>query len=199
MEKPFFTWKRPHRRARSSKKIKGTVAMEFALLSPALFLLMVGIIEISMMLLAQQVLENATFNATRTGKTGYVAAGMTQEQTIRAALASRGDFLLDMNAVAITSRAYDNLSGVGQPEPFVDANNNGVRDTGENYTDSNGNGQYDADRGANGFGDAQQVVVYTVTYPWNIMTPLMQDLVGEDGVLNLTAKILIRNEPYDNS
>ncbi|MBW7837723.1 MAG: hypothetical protein H3C28_13935 [Sphingomonadales bacterium] len=96
----------------------------------------------------------------------------------------------------MTSQTYQQFDQIGDPEPFIDANGNGERDEGENYTDVNGNGSYDTDMGASGLGNAGEVVVYTVSYPWRIITPLISQFFGANGVLNLSARTVVQNEPY---
>jgi hypothetical protein len=63
-----------------------------------------------------------------------------------------------------------------------------------NFVDVNGNGQWDDDMGKAGLGNPGDVVVYTVTYPWPIMTPLMKPIIGNS--ITLTARSVVRNEPY---
>ena len=65
---------------------RGATALEFAMIAPFYFLLLIGIIETSMVMFAQHVLENASATASRTGKTGYVSPTKTQQQTIMAAV-----------------------------------------------------------------------------------------------------------------
>lgn len=174
----------------------GASAIEFALISPVLLLFILGIIEVSLMMLTQNIMESATFTASRLGKTGFVESGMTREQTIIQALNDSASGLLDTSLVTITSLAYNQFGDVGKPEPFVDANGNGVRDSGENYTDINANGSYDNDMGAVSSGDAGEVVVYTVTYPWHITTPMISAVIGHNGIFDLTARTVVKNEPF---
>jgi Flp pilus assembly protein TadG len=151
---------------------KGTTAIEFALIAPTFFLLFIGLVEISLIMLAQNLLENATFNASRMAKTGYVVNGETQMQTVIGVLDTElGSLapLLDVGKITMTSTAYGNLSQIGQP------------------------GQ-----GTTGLGTAQQVVVYTVSYPWQIFTPIISTIIGDDnGIITLTSRIVVRNEPYN--
>lgn len=175
---------------------QGTTATEFALVAPVLLLMTIGVIEISLMMLSQNILESATFTASRLGKTGYVEDGMSREETIMQVLEDSASGLLDLNRVTITSQAYNEFGDVGSPEPFTDANGNGVRDVGENYTDVNENGQYDTDMGVAGAGGAGEVVVYVVTYAWHVTTPIMDHIVGNEGVFNLTARSVVKNEPF---
>ena len=178
-------------------KEDGATAVEFALISPVVVLLVMGVIEMSMMMMAQNLMESATFSASRTGKTGYVAEGQTREETILQELNELAGAVLDTEAITITSTSYDEFGDIGQPEPFIDANANSVRDDGENYTDVNGNGQYDSDMGTSSSGTAGQVVVYTVSYPWHIATPLIGGMIGNaDDIVMLTARTVVRNEPF---
>lgn len=174
----------------------GLTTLEFAIVSPVLMLMVMGIAEMGLAMFAQSVLEGATFSASRLGKTGYSAAASTREETIRNILSERAGVLLDVNKVSMTSQTYQQFDQIGDPEPFIDANGNGDRDEGENYTDVNGNGVYDTDMGASGLGNAGEVVVYTVSYPWRIITPLMAQFFGANGVLNLSARTVVQNEPY---
>lgn len=179
------------------KNNDGVTAIEFALISPAFLLMVMGMIEFGVIMLAQNVMEGATFSASRLGKTGFVAENISREQTIYNEIEKRAGTMLDMTQLVITSKAYSGFGEVGDPEPFIDANANGVRDSGENYTDVNGNGVYDTDVGTVGLGEAGEVVVYTANYPWHIATPLLKNLVGVEGIINLSARTVVQNEPYN--
>lgn len=174
----------------------GTTAVEFALIAPLLFSMIFGIIEISLIIFAQNALENATFVASRIGKTGYVEDGETREETIRSALENRAGAMMDVTQLQITTESYPEFGDVGSPEPYVDANGNAVRDEGENYTDVNGNGTYDEDMGVSGSGSAGEVVVYTVSYPWHLFGNWIGEYFGTSQTVNLTARTVVVNEPY---
>lgn len=190
--RPLFQliWRKLRRRQ------DGVTTLEFSLVAPTVMLLAMGTVEVGLAMYAQNVMEGATFAASRLGKTGYTQEGSSQEQLIRDILGQRAGMLLDMDKVELTSIAYDQFDQIGQPEPFIDANENGIRDVGENYTDVNGNGEYDSDMGTGGFGNAEQVVVYTVSYPWPVFTPLIGQFIGSDGHVNLLARTVVRNEPF---
>jgi len=154
------------------KAKRGLAALEFAMILPAFVLLIIGTIEVSLVMLTQHLLENATYNASRTAKTGYIAEGKTQLDTVMSVLLTRlGGLgpLLDPSKITVTSMSYGDLSQIGQPE-----------------------------QGIEGLGGADQVVVYTVRYPWQTYTPLIGHMIGdENGVVNLSSRIVVRNEPYD--
>lgn len=175
----------------------GASALEFAMIAPIVLLFTVGVIEISLMMLTQNIMESATFVASRLGKTGYIEANMSREDTIKKALEDSADGLLDPGRVHIDKLSYDEFGDIGMPEPFVDANGNGDRDNGENYTDINGNSKYDKDMGAASAGGAGEIVVYVVTYAWKVTTPIMNAILGDEhGEYKLTARTVVKNEPF---
>ncbi len=150
---------------------RGATALEMALVAPVFFLLFIGIVEISLIALTQHLLENSTFNSSRLAKTGYVAEGKTQLDTIMEALNKEMSSLaplVDVTKLSVTSTSYGNLSNIGQPE-----------------------------QGTAGLGTSGQVVVYTVSYPWKMFTPMIGNLIGdENGMVNITSRIVVKNEPY---
>ena len=175
---------------------KGIAAIEFAMLAPVLMILMIGSLETGMILLAQSVMESAIFDASRTSRTGYTEAGLSRDATIVAKLNQRAGVLLNTASINLNSATYGQFDQIGQPEPFIDANGNGARDIGENYTDVNLNGQYDTDMGGIGNGSASQIVVYTATYPWKLITPLMSQFIGTNGTYTIAARAVIQNDPF---
>jgi Flp pilus assembly pilin Flp len=174
----------------------GTAAVEFALIAPVLVFLTFAVIESGLVYAADITLKNATSEAARTGRTGFVADGSTQDETVKRKILSLAGVLMDPDKIVITSLSYKDFNNLKKPEPFTDKNGNGRRDDGENYTDVNGNGKYDLDQGANGYGGTAQVVVYTATYPWTFHTPLIGRVVGNNGTIDLTATAVVQNEPY---
>ena len=177
------------------KHQEGATAIEFAIIAPVLLLIMFGIIEFSMAMFTQSIMEGATTLTSRLGKTGYSDQGVSREDTIRNALQARAGIFLDPTKITITSKFYGQFDQIGDAEPYIDKNHNNRYDTGETYTDVNGNGHWDADMGEQGYGDANDIVVYTVTYPWKIMTPIMKPFFT-NGILNLRSVAVVKNEPY---
>lgn len=158
-----------------------------------LFLIM-GSIEFSLFLFVQSSLEGATFSASRLGKTGFVDSPATREETIMQEIDDRIGFFLNMENLTLESKSYSDFASIGQPEPFVDVNDNGIKDATENFTDSNGNGVYDTDMGVDGPGSAGEIVVYTVSYPWRVLNPLFHSFLGE--TIEVTSQFVVKNEPY---
>lgn len=174
----------------------GVTAVEFAVIAPVLMLLIFGIIEFSLIMTVYNAMEGATSISSRLGKTGFTAAGLTRAQTIINTITDRAGAVIDANQITITSKFYKQYDQINDPEPYADANANGSYDTGEGYSDINGNGQWDADMGASGYGSAGDVVVYNVSYPWPIATPIMRELIGTGGYYTITTHAVVKNEPY---
>jgi Flp pilus assembly protein TadG len=157
-----------HNRSRS-----GSTAVEMAMIAPVFFFLLMGMVEITMMLTTQQLLENASYNTSRLAKTGYASSGQTQAQTVvqvlNTELQSFGT-LIDTSKVTMTEMDYNSFSAIGSG-------------------------------GTSGLGTPEQIVVYTVTYPWKFFTPMIGEILGVldangNWVVNLTSRIVVRNEPY---
>ena len=175
---------------------RGATAVEFAVVASAVFVMLFAVLEFSAIMLVSNIMESATSITSRLGKTGYVTAGQSREATILAEVTKQTQGLIKPEQLSIASKYYAQFDQIGDPEPWNDANANGLAEVGE-YTDVNGNGQWDADMGLAGYGGAGAVVVYTVSYPWPIMTPLLSPVIGNaQGKYVITARAVVKNEPY---
>ena len=175
---------------------RGATALEFALIAPVFFMLFMGTIELALVLFVENVIESSVTNSARLGKTGYTAEGVSREDMIYAMIRDRASFIVDTEQVQIDALSYGQISQIGVEEPYTDSNGNGSHDTGESYTDTNGNGQWDDDMGAAGLGGAGDIVVYTVSYPWHLITPIVSRVLGTNGIYTVQSNIVVRNEPY---
>lgn len=172
----------------------GTTAIEFAFVAIGLVYLMVGIIEFSMAMTVGNSLEAATNLSSRLGKTGYVdeEAQLTQEQTIMDEVERRVGPMIDMTKLDISHEVYNDFTSLNNPDVLDDKNEDGDTDDAGEWTDVDGDGFKD---GADGVGSSGNIVVYRISYPWEIMTPLIGQFVT-DGIVRLTAYSVVKNEPY---
>lgn len=155
---------------------KASTAVEMAMLTPVFFLLLVGITEISLVITAQQLLESASYNASRLAKTGYVNGSMTRAQTVLQVVTNElsgfGTFF-DTSKITTTSVSYSSFSDVGQ-----------------------------ANKANAGYGSEKQIMVYTISYPWKLFTPMLGQIIGtwdsnaSEWIMNLSTQIVVRNEPF---
>jgi Flp pilus assembly protein TadG len=173
----------------------GKAAIEFAFIAPV-FLAMIGaIMEFSGIMFIQALLEGSAREASRYGITGFTTPGVSREDQIMAIIADNTLGLIDLDELQMTTLVYENFGDVGQPEPFTDANDNDTYDAGEAFNDVNGNGAWDEDMGAAGLGGPGDVVVYRMSYDWDMMIPMFVPFFGES--ISLQANIAVRNEPFE--
>lgn len=170
----------------------GSTIVEFALVAPVFLVLVLGAFELCLILFTSGSLQSAVTAASRYGVTGQSAGGDRLGEITRI-LRARTFGLIDVAAADIETLVYPTFTGIGQPEPFTDANGNGVRDPGEPFVDANGNGVWDADIGAAGLGGPGDIVLYRVTYRSRLVNSFVSPLLGD---LNYTASIAVRNEPF---
>lgn len=175
-----------------ARDARGDAAVQFALLAPALLLLVVGTFEFAVTLFVGGTLESAVLAASRFGVTGFEQEGVTREDRIRQIIDERTLGFVDMDEVAIRTLVYGSFGDIGQPEPLTDRNGNGRADAGE-YTDVNGNGQWDDDMGRAGLGGPDDIVLYEVEYATVGMTGLMRPILGR---ITHRAAVAVRNEPF---
>jgi hypothetical protein len=185
---------RPSTLTRLIKSARGVTTLEFAFIAPVLMLLIMGVVEFSLVMFTTAAMESATAATSRTGKTGYAVTGLSRQQTIINSINSRTAGLLNPALITITTTIYPNFDNVNDPEPYTDSNHNGHHDNGEAFTDINGNGVWDSDMGAAGLGNPGDVVVYNISYPWHIFTPLIGAFLGNP--FTITVRAVVRNEPF---
>jgi len=128
--------------------------------------------------------------------------------------------LIDLDKARPTLKIYDSFSVIKNGEPYNDLADhpkpgdkpNGKYDgpgtpgfpaKGEPYSDMNCNGTRDGPGAkAEGAGAPGDIVVYTVAYSWDILTPIIGKFLGEPDPDNpghyripMTASIVVKNEP----
>lgn len=195
MRANLISYRTSRRCLRFLRNKEGITSIEFAFVVPIMLLLVMGIIEFSMIMFVSIAMESATATTSRLGKTGYVTEGKSREQEIIDSIKLHTAGLLDPNKIVITTTIYPAFKDVGKAEPYTDSNGNGMYNVGEAYTDVNGNGQWDDDMGEAGAGDPGDIVLYNVSYPWHINTPIVQSVVGS--TFNITVRAVVKNEPFD--
>lgn len=160
---------------------RGSVAIEFAIIAPVFFFLMFVIAETALVFIAEQVMDNAVFEAARLIRTGQAQgasmskADFTDQVCGRMAIfvnCSGPNFYLDV-------KSYPTFDSMVTTQPL---------DGDENFTDS----------GSFAFGNASEIVVVRAYYQWPTNT-----IFGSLSLKNLAnGKRLIgsfaafRNEPF---
>ena len=174
---------------------RGTAAIEFAFAIPALLLVTLGIIEVAMVLFVTTLAEGGLREAARYGITGQ--GGGTREDQILQIVQDHTHGLIEASDATLEVWTYPGFNDVQEQEDYTDGNSNGSYDDGEDFDDVNSNGTWDSGNGTEGAGGAGEVVIYTMVFDWDFMTPVFEVFGGPDGTLELSASIAVQNEPYE--
>jgi hypothetical protein len=193
--------------------------IEFAIAGPIVLIIICLVLEMGFLLTGGIFLEIGARAAARAGITGGTSSGgasETREAMIRRIITSYvcpssipgstnalcfwttqgGVALQDGSPLVLAMLAYADPRNIGVSEPYSDIKPaNGRYDTGETFTDVNGNGKWDADMGRTTAGGASDLVVYTVQMPQLVLNPFLRATVG-GSVFRHTATLIVRNEPF---
>jgi len=176
---------------------RGVTAIEFALLAPALFLLICGAIELGHLTFARQVLEGAMVEAARKATASMETDEAERSTIMRKSVASAMSLFprASGKSIDIQTKVFADFASV-TPEIFNDANKNGKYDINESFVDRNANGKWDPSTPKTGaMGGAGDVVSYTVTYPKAVLFQFVGRAIGyANGVEPLSATTVVRNE-----
>jgi Flp pilus assembly protein TadG len=189
-------------RERLAKDRRGATLIEFALVCPVMLLIMMGLGDLLYQAYAQSILNGSIQKAARDSA---LEGGASNAATIDGQVITLMTPLIknltnncapsgSTGTWCSTRKSYDTFSEIA-PEPFTDANSNGVRDPGECYTDVNGNGAWDTDPGLNGQGGASAVTVYTMTITYPRLFPVA-GLMKLSPMQTIAATTLLKNQPY---
>lgn len=185
--------------ARLWRDRSGVTVVEFAAVGPVMILLLCGLLEMGYVAFARSTLESAILDASRDSRVAECPEQIAEQ--LQATLDRRLSVVSshDGQPPTLVVRSYGTEFGnVETPEPFSDADGNGVRDPGEPYTDFNGNGQWDADMGRQGnYGAFGEVVQFEASYNVTSIFPFLgAQLTGGEGFYRISAETVVRNEPF---
>lgn len=171
----------------------GVTIVEFAIVAPVVLTFLMGASDVLLKAYVASLLNGEVQKAGRDSTlqaNASAAAGTAVDAKVIAAVRQ-----IVPSATYTSQRlSYSSFSAVGTPEPFTDTNGDGIRQTGECYSDVNGNGQWDADSGASGGGGASDVSLYSITVTYPHIFPV--SFMGWNSNVSLTAKTLLMNQPY---
>lgn len=169
----------------------GAALVEFAAILPALCVVLLAIFDMGYRSYATSVMQGALHEAARMATVG----GVTPTQ-IDTRVRSRLSNFTRNGTVTITTQSYQAYSQVAQPEPFtVDTAPLNTANSGDCWKDYNPNGSRDLDRGAGGVGNADDVVLYTVSMVVPKMFPIDRFL-GWAHNDTITQTTVLTNQPY---
>ncbi len=169
---------------------RGAALMEFALVSPLFFLILMGVFDIGYGLYAKSVLQGSVEGAGRLASLESTTTSVT-DQRVRDSVGA----LNKLSPITFKRTYYQNYQDVSVPEDFTDGNANSARDAGECFIDRNGNGVWDQDVGVSGRGGAQDVVIYTATMTYDRLFPVW-GMLNQSQQQKLTGTTYLRNQPF---
>jgi Flp pilus assembly pilin Flp len=180
------------RRAQLARDESGVTIVEFAMILPALCLLLVGFFELGYRSYATSIVQGALHEAARMATVGAVPM-----EDIDARVRTRLSDFAKQGTVDIDTTSYYEFSGVAMPETISsDTAPIGVYNEGDCFMDANGNETYDLDRGASGsLGGAEDIVRYEVTLTIPMILPA-GSLMGWADNHVIRANTVLRNQPY---
>ncbi len=178
----------------------GSSIVEFAVIAPVMFTLLLGGFDLGHNLYMRSVLQGAVNKAARdsTLETG------TQEE-----VQERVDAKVKAQVLAVHGGAkirpedfqrsfFRTFSDAAFPDSEVillDGGEIGVCEEGEMYIDENNSGAFEDDGVADGQGYTRDAVKYTVTVRYDRLFPFPK-LSGLDGEVEMSATTVIANQPY---
>lgn len=197
-----------HRALSLSRRVKalredqrGTTILEFGLIAPSLIIMLMGAFDVGHTLYMQSVLQGAVQKAARDG-TLQQSAGSDDaaRYAIDTIVRHQVKTLQNQASVTITRRFYRTFSdaAAATAETFTDTDHDGICNHGEPFVDRNNNGVRDTD-GADSVdhAGARDNVVYSVSMSYPRMFPI-DKLIGGSGTTKLTATTVLANQPYGN-
>lgn len=171
---------------------RGAAIVEFALTMPLFMMVLMGIYDFSWQIYGKSVLSGAVAQAARAAT---LEGNNLDQAGLDDAVESQVQNVFRNAELTFQRQAYQDFQSVNSPESFSDNNGNGSRDTGECYEDANANGSWDEDRGSEGNGNADDVVLYTVSMEFSRILPVWK-MLGQPQEKTITAKSVMRNQPF---
>jgi Flp pilus assembly protein TadG len=174
------------RRARDISRFclarQGTTAVEFALVAPAFFALLLGIFQTTIFLFAQQTLQNAAVSAGRLIMTGQVQNGNLTQSQFAADVCPMVSAMFNCNNLMINVQNYTGFCGASTGAPTLTYNPDGTVSNTWSY-----------DPGTPG-----QVMVVQLIYQWPIVSGPFGYVLKSlgNGYTEMMGVTAFRVEPY---
>lgn len=176
---------------RFARDRRGVTVVEFAIVTPVLCTLLMGLCDLMYQSYAQSILDGAMYKA---GRDSALENNVRSAAEIDAKVQDIVSVLGPNMKFVPERRSYSSFLMV-KPENFTDKNGNGRRDPGECFDDVNGNKQWDADPGRQSQGGANDVTRYTMTVTYNRLFPVA-GLIGLPPTQTIVGETLLKNQPY---
>jgi len=165
------------RRKNFGKNEAGVTAVEFALIAPPFFALLMGVFEVGLIFFSSSILENAVAESARLVRTGQAQSGNFTKAKFKKSVCDNLT-MFDCKKLVINVETFTNFGNVNLSQPL----------------DNNGKLKKSFPFSMGGGGD---VVLVRVFYEWGLMAPGLS-LMKNMGTGNrlLSAVQVFRNEPF---
>jgi Flp pilus assembly pilin Flp len=177
----------------------GVTAIEFAIIAPVFFMLMMGTFDFGHQFYMESVLRGAVNKA---GRDSALESGAeaTKQAAIDKFVKTQIYDVASSATVKIDRKYFRSYNDAAAPthEDFIDGNSNNICDTGETYSDENHNGKYDKTGTADGQGGARDVVIYSVDVSYKHLFPVTGFIPGLSDTVNMNASTVLTNQPFSS-
>lgn len=172
----------------------GATLVEFAFVAPVLILMIMGIFDMAHTQYTNALVNGAMQKAGR--DMTLESAGSRQAETDEKVRTQVLNVLPTGSIVEFERLSHFDFSDIGEAEEFTDENLDGSCNNNEVFVDSNGNGQWDSNRGSEGIGGARDAVLYTAVISYPRLFPMFE-LAGMPDTVTLRSTTVLRNQPFD--
>jgi len=165
---------------RLSKAEEGNVIIEFALLAPVFFMLVMGLVEFVLYQYKIYALNHVVYEASRNLQTGEVQSADDMAGAFHDEVCAHAGPMIDCEAIVFDVRAFDELNDITYPPAEFDEDGNPT-----NFVFQPG--------------DANQYSVVRAAIHHEFITPFMDQLfrMGPDMPAIVNSYCIVKNEPYD--
>jgi Flp pilus assembly protein TadG len=167
---------------RFSKAKKGTTLIEFALLAPVFFLMVIGLVEFVLFQYRTYALNHVVYEATRNLQTGEIqGAGNSEAQAdaFHDEVCAQAGIMIDCEQIVFDVRSYDDIEDIEFPEVEFDEDGNPINFVFEP-------------------GGPEKYSVVRASVHHTFVTPFMAEMfgMGPDLPAIVNAFCIVRNEPW---
>ena len=186
VSRTFSIPRRPWRLARLRRDQRGSAAVEFAIIAPLFFFLMFVIAETALVFIAEQVMDNAVFEAARLVRTGQVQKGTMDKAGFRTEVCNRMSVFVSCDDLYLEVKSFNDFNAIGTY----------LGGTGSSPVDSDGNFK---SVGGLEFGPENQIVLVRAYSLWDT-NPIFGSFSLASPSLNgkrlIGSFAAFRNEPF---
>lgn len=176
---------------RLARDRRGVAAVEFALVSVPLIVMLLALVDLGFRSYIASQLQGTLDQAAR-----RVTIGGVSTTTVKTFVTERIRRILPGADVDVVPKSYDDFSDVGKPEPITtDTAPYGTYNAGDCFLDLNSNGRWDSDGGTSGNGTGDDIVYYVATVRYPALMPL-RNFLGWSATERVSATMMMRNQPY---